>query len=387
MQNNNQININQGNTTLNNDENHNHIKLTSMKIAHSNINGLRNKIDDISVNLSEYDIICVSETKLNEHFQTTNLLIDSYHNPIRKDRNINNGGGLLIYIKNNIFYRHRPDLESADVENIWVEIRSLKNKYLIGHFYRPPNATVDFWDKFDSTIEKASEENLDLIILGDLNHDILKTKSNSPLLRILSKYNLQNMINEPTRVTNATSTCIDLLFTNHESIISDLKVLPPFNSDHSTITAEITYKTYKAQAYKKTIWKYDEADKNLIEEKFESQDWSFINGNDINLINETFSNKIMELADQSIPKVNFTYRPNDKPWMNSNIRRTMRQRDRLYLKAKNKNTELSWSNYRNKRNEVVEMIRNAKKSYISNLQTKILILVFRPKLGTELPTK
>ena len=371
MQNNNQININQGNTTLNNDENHNHIKLTSMKIAHSNINGLRNKIDDISVNLSEYDIICVSETKLNEHFQTTNLLIDSYHNPIRKDRNINNGGGLLIYIKNNIFYRHRPDLESADVENIWVEIRSLKNKYLIGHFYRPPNATVDFWDKFDSTIEKASEENLDLIILGDLNHDILKTNSNSPLLRILSKYNLQNMINEPTRVTNTTSTCIDLLFTNHESIISDLKVLPPFNSDHSTITAEITYKTYKAQAYKKTIWKYDEADKNLIEEKFESQDWSFINGNDINLINETFSNKIMELADQSIPKVNFTYRPNNKPWMNSNIRRTMRQRDRLYLKAKNKNTELSWSNYRNKRNEVVEMIRNAKKSYISNLQTKL----------------
>ena len=79
----------------------------------------------------------------------------------------------------------------------------------------------------------------------------------------------------------------------------------------------------------------------------------------------------MELADQSIPKVNFTYRPNDKPWMNSNIRRTMRQRDRLYLKAKNKNTELSWSNYRNKRNVVVEMIRNAKKSYISNLQTKL----------------
>ena len=105
IQNNYQININQGKTTLNNDETHNHIKLTSMKIAHSNINGLRNKIDDISVNLSEYDIICVSETKLNEHFQTKNLLIDSYHNPIRKERNINNGGGLLIYIKNNIQLR------------------------------------------------------------------------------------------------------------------------------------------------------------------------------------------------------------------------------------------------------------------------------------------
>ena len=67
----------------------------------------------------------------------------------------------------------------------------LKSKSLFGHFYRPPNATVDFWDKFDNTIEKASEENLDIIILGDLNHDILKTNSNSPLLRILSKYNLK----------------------------------------------------------------------------------------------------------------------------------------------------------------------------------------------------
>ena len=54
---------------------------------------------------------------------------------------------------------------------------------------------------------------------------------------------------------------------------------------------------------------------------------------------ETFSNIITELADLSIPKVSFTYQPNDKPWMNNNIRRIMRQRDRLFLKAKNKNTE------------------------------------------------
>ena len=364
----------QQNTTLNNENNntiHNHIKLTSMKIAHSNINGLRNKIDDISVNLSDFDVICISETKLNDHIATKKILIDSYHNPIRKDRNINNGGGLMVYIKNNIFYKHRPDLENAELENIWLEIRSLKNKYLLGHFYRPPNATSDFWEKFDSTIEKAAEENIDLIILGDFNQDILKINSNSPFLRILSKYNLQNIINEPTRVTNTTSTCIDLL-TNHKSIINNSQVLPPFNSDHSTITAEITYKTYKAQAYKKTIWKYEEADKNLIKNKLESQDWSFVNSNDdMNQINENFSNIITELADLSIPKVSFTYRPNDKPWMNNNIRRIMRQRDRLFLKAKNKNTELSWINYRNKRNEVVQMIRDTKKSYIANFQTKL----------------
>ena len=74
-------------------------------------------------------------------------MIDSYHNSIRKDRNINNGGGLMVYIKNNIFHKHRPDLENAELENVWLEIRSFKNKYLLGHFYRPPIATSDFGKK------------------------------------------------------------------------------------------------------------------------------------------------------------------------------------------------------------------------------------------------
>ena len=34
----------------------------------------------------------------------------------------------MVYIKNNIFYKHRPDLENAELENIKLEIRSFKNK-------------------------------------------------------------------------------------------------------------------------------------------------------------------------------------------------------------------------------------------------------------------
>ena len=116
-----------------------------MKIAHSNINSIRNKIDDISVELSDYDFICISETKLNDQISTTSLLIDSQIIQLGK-----NGGGLVIYIKNNICYKHRPDFESDNLENIWVEIRSDKNKYLTGLSYRPPNASVDFWDNFDN---------------------------------------------------------------------------------------------------------------------------------------------------------------------------------------------------------------------------------------------
>ena len=206
--------------------------------------------------------------------------------------------------------------------------------------------------------------------MGDFNYDVLKANTNSQFFRILSKFNLQNIITDPTRVTNTSSSCIDLIITNHSATITNSNVLPPFNSDHCTITAEITFKTYKALAYKKTIWKYDEANLQLIENKFDSVDWSFINTEvNMNIINEKFNDILTETAEQCIPKVTFTCRPNDKPWMDNIIRKSMRQRDRLYHKAKNKNTETHWLNYRNKRNQVVQMIlRDAKKSYMSKLQ-------------------
>ena len=39
------------------------IQMSSIKLAHSNINSIRHKVDDIAHELSDYDIICISETK------------------------------------------------------------------------------------------------------------------------------------------------------------------------------------------------------------------------------------------------------------------------------------------------------------------------------------
>lgn len=75
------------------------VQRSSIKLAHSNINSIRNKLDDIDNELSDYDIICISETKLNNSIQTTNLMLNTYNTPIRKDRDINTGGGLIFTLK------------------------------------------------------------------------------------------------------------------------------------------------------------------------------------------------------------------------------------------------------------------------------------------------
>ena len=88
-------------TTQTNDQ----MQISSIKLAHTHINSIRNKLDDIAAELSDYDIIGISETKLNNSILSSTLMLNSYNIPIRKDRELNNGGGLIIYVKNNIFFK------------------------------------------------------------------------------------------------------------------------------------------------------------------------------------------------------------------------------------------------------------------------------------------
>lgn len=346
--------------------------LSGIKVAHTNINGIRNKLDSLGAELSDYDIICIAETKLNNTYETSKLELAGFKEPYRKDRDVNNGGGLLIYVKSNIHSIRRNDLEDQFCENIWLEIRSSNKKFLLGLYYRPPNSTSDYWDYFENNIELVSDLNCDLLILGDFNQDMLKTNTNNHLKQIMSKFSLTNLINEPTRITPTSETCLDLILTNHKSIITTYEVLAPFHSDHCTVAAEVTFKTYKSLSYKKTLWKYEQADLESIKYKLETTNWSFINTlENMNIINETFTKNLLDICNECIPKVTLTVRPNDKPWMTNEIRRIMRQRDRLYTKAKSKNNETQWHNYRLKRNEVIDEIRKAKKKYFQSLQDQL----------------
>ena len=189
-----------------------------------NINSIPNNLDLLHTELHDNDIICVSEPKLNSLVRTIDLVIDGFNIPIRKDRCTNNGGGLMIYMKCNIQFIRRQELENGEIVNIWIERSSLNKKFHFGLFYRPPNSLSEYWDSFESIPDMALDLNLDTLIMGDFNHDRLKLNNNSKLLRIMTKYNLQNMKYEPTRITSTSQVCIDLILTNHKLIIINIEV-------------------------------------------------------------------------------------------------------------------------------------------------------------------
>ena len=81
--------------------------------------------------------------------------------------------------------------------------------------------------------------------MGDFNHDMNITSNANKLARILNKFYIENMINEPTWITNTSQTCIDLILTNHTSMINSTDVLPPFCSGHCTITPKLPLRLTK----------------------------------------------------------------------------------------------------------------------------------------------
>ena len=66
--------------------------------------------------------------------------------------------------------RRRNDLERADLEGIWLEIRSANNVFLLGTIYRAPNSKVEFWDKFQEMLDNVKMDTIkQIVIMGDFN--------------------------------------------------------------------------------------------------------------------------------------------------------------------------------------------------------------------------
>ena len=118
-------------------------------------------------------ILAINESKLDDSFTDEEISIPGYI-IVRKDRN-RHGGGVALYIKENLSYSLRNDLVPVRLEMICAEINlPYSRSFLVGTWYRPPNSDFDLFAEYSSFIEKCDYENKQIIILGDMNCDYLK---------------------------------------------------------------------------------------------------------------------------------------------------------------------------------------------------------------------
>ena len=96
-----------------------------------------------------------------------------------QDENIDfkeSGGGISIFVRNDIKFKHRKylDVVLPFMECCFIETMFNNKKYIIAGMYRIPNTNINnFIEKFNEIIEplKGSHE---IIVLGDFNINLLK---------------------------------------------------------------------------------------------------------------------------------------------------------------------------------------------------------------------
>ena len=100
-----------------------------VSFLHLNVQSILPKIDFIAAEYSCHDILSFTETWLHPNTCTDDdIRIASFRcPPFRRDRLDRRGGGVIVYIKENIYCVYRPDLHVGDLECIWLELK-IENK-------------------------------------------------------------------------------------------------------------------------------------------------------------------------------------------------------------------------------------------------------------------
>ena len=208
----------------------------------------KNKFDMFKYQMtnSGTDIICLSETWLNDAL-TTNILDIPGYRLARLDRSwrenncIKKGGGLCMYIKQNISFNDSDacnfNISSKDIEIQWMILKFPKmREMIIANVYRPLQGNVKsfckYLKKFLNEIDCSKKK--DIFVTGDFNINIQKKSSteSKDIMNMMISFGFKQYINKPTRLSN--NLCIDLMFTNCDNI-NQSGTLDLNYSDHQAI--------------------------------------------------------------------------------------------------------------------------------------------------------
>jgi hypothetical protein len=82
------------------------------------------KLDLIAAEYTDFDILSFTESWLKDTNTADSIELLNYQIPFRKDGGGDKkGGGIVVYVKDNIYTMRRFDLEIQDIEVIWIQLK------------------------------------------------------------------------------------------------------------------------------------------------------------------------------------------------------------------------------------------------------------------------
>lgn len=285
--------------------------------------------------------------------------IDGFELAVMKTRPTCRGGGVAIYCRKDIRYEVRQNLvTNIDYEAVGVFVHVRGCKFYIENFYRRPQGNI--YACLNAIEENCRDVGNCMIFAGDLNVDFLQP--NNLVKQTLRSVGLMNLITLPTRITQDSSTSIDVILSSREfkSFRTDLNLADHFATG-IILDGQQRQNTSKIQPTQKCL-KVNAKNVATIKDELKSLTWDHLealNAQDsFEDFYQKFRNVIANNQSNTLPKYKNKHVSFKQAWMN---RETLSKRAELTkeLNRKNRNFDL----IKNLKTEYKKAIRQAKSAY------------------------
>ena len=209
--------------------------------------------------------------------------------------------------------------------------------------------------------------NIPLFIVGDLNCNLLNINDtgSKTLLNLCNTFNLTQLIESSTRITETSESLIDVMLASNKNLISKTSVLANSISDHDLILASLNLEKPRPKPTYISTRSFKNFKKDAFLANISGAPWSLIDiveDTEDKLV--TFNSLFYQILDQRAPVKIIKQRARPNSFINDNIRSLTRTRDYWQWLARQTNDPAIWSGYRNFKGEVKREIRLAQREFV-----------------------
>ena len=347
--------------------------LQGFSILHVNARSLKNKMDSFLTFLHasgvEWSVICVSETWLKKDILSY-FNIDDY-DLFASCREAMEGGGTAVYVHKKYSAKGRQDLIAINSENSFVEVqlqyRNVVKNIVVGAMYRSPGSShSSYMDCTEQILNKIADEKKFTVLTGDFNYNLLKESEDKNVqcfCNLMSSYGYTNVISRPTRITRDHSSLLDNIFINNEKYFKVSGVITDDLSDHFPVFINLSFShDQEATSSPKRVFDMNKIPElnNYIQDKLTD----FQTLTDANLACELLVNTYTEGINKFSKFVKPCRRRTPlKPWISPSILSSINRKNKLYKKFIHNRNIANENSYKQYRNILTNIIREAKRSY------------------------
>ena len=362
-----------------------------VKIMYTNIDGVVTKKLEVQdyVNSRKPDLVCLTETKLQEIIEMKTLNFKGY-NIWRKDRRDKFGGGVLVMAKDNLKVEEvEYGKNKAEAISVRIKLQNGETQKVIVA-YVPPKTTAwrqeEYSDLLDDTIDSLEgmmKNNKKVILVGDFNcgnidWENLEAQGNenswgNRLLQLAMNNLLKQWVSENTRYRGDDEpTRLDLVFSKEPQEMKVDYQSPVGKSDHVLLELETVNNMVeeRGEPHKANRLNYAKTNFEGLKGFFSHINWKRIE--DAPSVQEKYK-RFLEIYEDGVKEFVPLYKVKEKKrndWFNDRCEKAKRARDKAWDKLKKRRNENAQREYKTLRNEYVNIRREEERKYEKNIVEK-----------------